>query len=132
MHILYKGFRKKRCKSCCCELLSKIIKICKRCFLCQSIVFCQTCNQFPCCCLRFTCRGKTTKHLESLVRSGCWSKSSSNQASLGFFIQLFMVPKPNNRWRPILGLRKLNQFLKVEKFKMETPETIRTSLQQGE
>ena len=29
-------------------------------------------------------------------------------------------------------LSKLNLFLKVEKFKMETPETIRTSLQQGE
>ena len=29
----------------------------------------------------------------------------------------------------ILDLNKLNQFLKAEKFKMETPETIRTSLQ---
>ena len=43
-----------------------------------------------------------------------------------------LVPKPNNKWRPILDLSKLNLFLKVEKFKMETPETIRTSLQQGE
>ena len=53
-----------------------------------------------------------------------------NQTSLGFFNRLFLVPKPNNR--PILDLSKLNLFLKVEKFKMETPETIRTSLQQGE
>ena len=55
-----------------------------------------------------------------------------NQRSLGFFNRLFLVPKPNNKWRPILDLNKLNLFLKVEKFKMETPETIRTSLQQGE
>ena len=55
-----------------------------------------------------------------------------NQTSLGFFNRLFLVPKPNNQWRPILDLSKLNLFLKVEKFKMETPETIRTSLQQGE
>ena len=55
-----------------------------------------------------------------------------NQASLGFYNRLFLVPKPNNKWRPILDLSNLNQFLKVEKFKMETPETIRTSLQQGE
>ena len=55
-----------------------------------------------------------------------------NQTSLGFFNRLFLVPKPNNKWRPILDLSKINQFLKVEKFKMETPETIRTSLQQGE
>ena len=54
-----------------------------------------------------------------------------NQTSLGFFNRLFLVPKPNNKWRPILNLSKLNLFLKVEKFKMETPETIRTSLQQG-
>ena len=52
------------------------------------------------------------------------------QTSLGFFNRLFLVPKPNNKWRPILDLRNLNLFLKTEKFK--TPETIRTSLQQGE
>ena len=54
-----------------------------------------------------------------------------NKKSLGFFNRLFLVPKPNN-WRPILDLSKLNPFLKVQKFKMETPETIRTSLQQRE
>ena len=55
-----------------------------------------------------------------------------HQTSQGFFNRLFLVPKPNNKWRPILDLSKLNLFLKAEKFKMETPETIRTSLQQGE
>ena len=54
------------------------------------------------------------------------------QTSLGFFNRLFLVPKPNNKWRPILDLSNLNLFLKTKKFKMETPETIRTSLQQGE
>ena len=54
-----------------------------------------------------------------------------HQTSLGFFNRLFLVPKPNNKWRPILDLSKLNLFLKMEKFKMKTPETIRTSLQQG-
>ena len=55
-----------------------------------------------------------------------------HRTSLGFYNRLFLVPKPNQKWRPILDLSNLNQFLKVEKFKMETPETIRTSLQQGE
>ena len=55
-----------------------------------------------------------------------------NHTSLGFFNRLFLVPKPNNKWRPILDLSHLNLFLKTEKLKMETPETIRTSLQQGE
>ena len=44
-----------------------------------------------------------------------------HQTSLGFFNRLFLVPKPNNKWRPILDLSKLNLFLKTEKFKMETP-----------
>ena len=51
-----------------------------------------------------------------------------NNTSLGFFNRLFLVPKPNKKWRPILDLSNLNFFLKAEKFKMETPETIRTSL----
>ena len=55
-----------------------------------------------------------------------------NQSSLGFYNRLFLVPKPNNKWRPILDLSNLNTFPKAEKFKMETPETIRTSLKTGE
>ena len=55
-----------------------------------------------------------------------------NQNSLGFYNRLFLVPKPDNRWRPILDLSTLNTFLDVGSFKMETPETIRTSLQAGE
>ena len=54
-----------------------------------------------------------------------------NQTSLGFFSRLFLVPKPNNKWRPILDLSKLNLFLKVERFKMETPGIIRMSPPRG-
>ena len=54
------------------------------------------------------------------------------RSSLAFYNQLFIVPKPNNKWRPILDLSRLNLFLKSEIFKTETPETIRLSLQQGE
>ena len=46
-----------------------------------------------------------------------------NVKSLGFYSRLFLVPKPHQR---------LNTFLHVEKFKMETPESIRTSLVPGE
>ena len=53
-------------------------------------------------------------------------------SSLAFYNRLFIVPKPHNKWRPILDLSKLNFFLQLETFKMETPETIRLSLQQGE
>ena len=42
------------------------------------------------------------------------------------------LTQPNNQWRPILDLSTLNTFLNTESLKMETPETIRTSLQSGE
>ena len=51
-----------------------------------------------------------------------------NVKSLGFYSCLFLVPKPHKRWRSVIDLSRLNTFLHVEKFKMETPESIRTSL----
>ena len=55
-----------------------------------------------------------------------------NVKSLEFYSRLFLVPKPHQRWRPVIDLSRLNTFLHVEKFKMETPESIRTSLIPGE
>ena len=54
------------------------------------------------------------------------------RSSLAYYNRLFLVPKPNNKWRPILDLSTPNLFLETKTFKMETPETIRLSLQQGE
>ena len=55
-----------------------------------------------------------------------------NPLSLGFYSRLFLVPKPDHRWRPVIDLRDLNRYLRVCKFKMEAPETICASLRQGE
>ena len=55
-----------------------------------------------------------------------------NIKSLGFYSRLFLVPKPHLRWRPVIDLSRLNTFLLVERFKMETPESIRASLIPGE
>ena len=77
---------------------------------------------------------ETVKLLEALYQ--LMNKNAvepvANQNSLGFYNRPFLVPKANNRWRPILDLSTLNTFLNTESFKMETPETIRTSLQLGE
>ena len=55
-----------------------------------------------------------------------------NVKSLGFYSRLFLVPKPHQRWRPVIDLSRLNTFLLVERFKMATPESIRASLIPGE
>ena len=54
------------------------------------------------------------------------------KSSLAFYNRLFLVPKPNGKWRPILDPSRLNLFLSTGTFKMETPETIRLSLKTGE
>ena len=46
------------------------------------------------------------------------------QTSLAFYNRLFIVPKPNQKWWPILDISALNCFLKVKTFKMETAEFI--------
>ena len=48
-----------------------------------------------------------------------------HQTSLAFYNRLFLVPKPNQKWRPILDVSSLNRFIKVTSFKMETPESLR-------
>ena len=55
-----------------------------------------------------------------------------NKNSLGFYSRLFLVPKPENKWRPVIDLSVVNTFLHVPTFKMETAEVIRASLQTGE
>ena len=55
-----------------------------------------------------------------------------NVKSLGFYSHLILAPKSHQWWRPVIDLSRLNTFLHVEKFKIETPESIRTSLITGE
>ena len=59
-------------------------------------------------------------------------KRVENAKSLRFYSRLFLVPKPHQRERPVIDLSRLNTFLHVERFKMKTPESIRTSLIPGE
>ena len=46
--------------------------------MCHSVALCPTCNMCPKCCVKSTCRGKTSKLLENLVLPRCRSKGSSN------------------------------------------------------
>ena len=53
-------------------------------------------------------------------------------STLGYNSRLFLVPKPMKRWRPVIDLSMLNNHLHVPTFKMETVESIRKSIRQGE
>ena len=52
--------------------------------------------------------------------------------SPGYYSRLFLVPKPDGSFRPIIDLKKLNQFLIVPSFKMETLFSIIAALQPQE
>ena len=56
------------------------IKICKKCFLCHSIVLCQFCFKCTKCCPHSACRGQTAKILGNLAGPGCRSESGPNPA----------------------------------------------------
>jgi len=48
--------------------------------------------------------------------------------SKGFYSRLFLVPKPDNKWRPVIDLSSLNIIVKIPRFKMDTPALIRQNL----
>ena len=52
--------------------------------------------------------------------------------SPGYYSRLFLVMKPDGSFRPIIDLKKLNQFLIVPSFKMETLFSIVAALQPQE
>ena len=76
-------------------------------------------------------RPSSGRFIQSLLSKNAIERVE-NVKSLGFYSRLFLVPKHHQRWRPVIDLSRLNTFLYVEKFKMETPESIRTSLVPGE
>jgi len=55
-----------------------------------------------------------------------------DRLSPGFYSRLFLVPKPNDKWRPVIDLSSLNKMLNIPKFKMDTPKVIRSSLEKGQ
>ena len=75
-----------------------------------------------------------SQQLRRLRQTKCLVDLYSRPApdSLGFYSRLFLVPKPGKCWRPVIDLSSLNKFLAIPKFKMETPESIHTSLRKGE
>ena len=52
--------------------------------------------------------------------------------SKGFYSRIFLIPKKDMTWRPIIDLSSLNQYLEIPAFRMETPESIRLATQKND
>ena len=55
-----------------------------------------------------------------------------NNRSQGFYSNVFLVPKKNGTWRPVINLSALNQFLSIPTFKMESSQTISAAIRPGD
>ena len=51
-----------------------------------------------------------------------------NPEDPGFYSRIFLVPKKNGKLRLIIDLSKLNSFLNIQSFKMETANKVRQSI----
>ena len=79
-------------------------------------------------------------HQKDLALASCIQSSLSkntiqrveNTKPFWFYSPLFLVLKPHQKWRQSIDLSRVNTFHLVEKFKMETPESIRASLLLGD
>jgi len=50
----------------------------------------------------------------------------------GYYSHIFLVPKKNGSWRLVIDLSRLNKFLVVPDFKMETTRSVATAIQPGD
>ena len=68
--------------------------------------------------------------INELLKLGAIVKSEweDNQ----YVSNIFIVPKPNGRFRPIINLKFLNQFIHFEHFKQETFKTVLELIQQND
>ena len=73
------------------------------------------------------------KEVKVLVKKGAMRKVPYAEAmkSKGFYSKLFCVPKPGDKWRPVINMKPLNQFVNKKGLKMEGAQEVRNVLQPG-
>ena len=69
------------------------------------------------------------QEVQILQNKGAVSEVPWAQTEEGFYSTLFLVPKKEGQYRPVINLRSLNRFMKVEHFKMEGMHIVRDLLQ---
>jgi len=56
------------------------------------------------------------QEIQDLLQKGALEEVK-NPNSPGFYSRIFLVPKPGNKWRPVIDLKNLNRYLIYEKVK---------------
>ena len=63
---------------------------------------------------------------------GANCKGGNQAGANGFVSTIFLVPKKDGQFRPIINLKPLNRFMRKHHFKMEGMHVVRDLLQQGD
>ena len=69
------------------------------------------------------------QEIANLLSKGAIRKVSQEEASqsLGHYSKIFTVPKPGGKWRVVINLKPLNEFVAKETFRMETAADVKTA-----
>lgn len=70
------------------------------------------------------------EEVRSLVRKGAVFEVPN--PGPGFYSNLFLVPKRTGGWRPVINLSRLNRFLIVPHFKMESTRAVSAAVRPGD
>ena len=68
--------------------------------------------------------------IQTLIQKGAVSLQEPHQ--VGFVSQLFLVPKKDGSFWPVVNLKALNKFIQEEHFKMEGFHMVRDLVRQGD
>ena len=71
-----------------------------------------------------------TLEIQELHKKGAVVQANSHSG--GFVSQVFLVPKSDGTWKPVLNLKSLNQFVVPHHFKMESIRTLKGVLQKDD
>ena len=70
--------------------------------------------------------------VESLLEKRAIHRVPTKFQSPGFYSTIFVVPKKDGGWRPIINLKSLNQYLEVPHFKMESIQSLKDVILPGD
>ena len=74
----------------------------------------------------------TKQEVEKLIKKGAIRKMNQDEITLGWISSIFIIPKKDGSWRPIINLRGLNSFVDNQHFKMENLVGVKDSLLTGD
>ena len=70
------------------------------------------------------------EEVNQLIQKAAIEEVTDN--SPGFYNRLFLVLKASGKWRPVLDVSRLNNYVVKTKFSMETTQSVLDSIQQGD